>query len=145
MALIENLVKGNDEQAYADFVKTVTEIVVGHTMKLDVWGQTYELKMSVSTYRNNGNLAIQLFNKNTDYDEPFWEPFATLTTNTERKLDDECLAIIDTNNCPWAEELIEKYQLGEDTELFEVSGFCVYPIYRMNKSAFEWFGMNGEG
>ena len=77
-----------------------------------------------ATYRNNGNLAIRLMT----YEG---EPWATLTVNLDRKLQED-LAYVDTNNCPWAEEFIEKYKLGEHTGSYGNSGYCIYPLYKFD-------------
>ena len=119
-----------------DFLSMVAEMKCGHTMKIEQWGEEFVLKLTESRYRNNGNLAIQLYCLT---DDEYWEPFATLTTNTDRKHKDEYFATIDTNNCPFAEQLIEDFCLGTHTGLYEFSGYCSYPIYHMNKEALKWF------
>lgn len=40
--------------------------------------------------------------------------------------------VLDTNNCPWALDLVKKYELGSDTGRRAASGFCVFPIMKMN-------------
>lgn len=95
------------------------------TLKLKSWGETFKLNTFVSTYRNNDNLYVGLVDSEDGC------PFADLTVNV-RKLNDKDMAVIDTNNCPWAEEFIESNGLGSDTGMLEVSGFCVYPIYLLN-------------
>lgn len=71
----------------------------------------------------NGNLAISL-----DCCEG---PYATITVNLDGTLCPE-YAYVDTNNCPWAEEFIEKYHLGESTGLSRRSGYCEYPLYKFD-------------
>lgn len=48
-------------------------------------------------------------------------------------LDDKTLrpneAYVDTNNCPWAPEWIEKNGFGEATGRTRDSGYCTYPAY----------------
>lgn len=95
------------------------------TLKLKSCGETFKLNTFVSTYRNNDNLYVGLVDSEDGC------PFADLTVNV-RKLNDKDMAVIDTNNCPWAEEFIESNGLGSDTGMLEVSGFCVYPIYLLN-------------
>ena len=94
------------------------------TLSLQNYGEKHKLVVSLDKYANNGNLAITLLEK-TEYG---YEPYAFLTTNTGLFLPDDNLAVVDTNNCPWAERLIERYGLGE---FFSVtaSGFCRYPVY----------------
>ncbi len=109
-------------------------------MELELWGEKYQLKIVQSRYANNNNLAIQLYCRNVEDDgSEWWKPFATLTTNVNENHEDEYLATIDTNNCPWAESLISKYCLGKATGRYEMSGFCTYPIYLMDKAALKCF------
>ena len=103
------------------------------TLKLKAWGETFELNTTTSTYRNNGNLYVGLYSKEDG-------PFADLTVNCS-KLEDKTWGAVDTNNCPWAIKFIEDNGLGEDTGLIEMSGFCVYPVYRFNMDKIEEFGL----
>lgn len=43
-----------------------------------------------------------------------------------------CFAYIDTNNCPFALELL-KYGFAQDTGLTKKSGFCTYPLWVFNE------------
>ena len=90
-------------------------------MKVTSWGEEYEVTVEKTKYGNNGNLAIQLWCDDG--------PFATLTVNLNKKLK-EGYAYVDINNCPWAEEFIEKNHLGEFADDFGFSGFCIYPLYK---------------
>ena len=81
----------------------------------------YNVELRVNKYRDNKNLAIDLF-------EPEEGPFARLTVNLGKKLPAN-QAYVDTNNCPWAEEFIEENKLGKDTGRVGMSGFCIYPLY----------------
>lgn len=92
-------------------------------MKVTSWGTTHNVKAKISEYRNNGNLYIGLHTK--------YEPYADLTVNIE-KLSEKDEAAVDTNNCPWAEELIDKYELGLFTGRYLRSGFCSYPVYKFD-------------
>lgn len=102
------------------------------TMKLNAWGKKYNLCIEVCKYEQNGNLALQLYYQ----DKKYWEPFAIFTVNIGKKCAQEC-SYVDTNDCPWAPALIEKYKLGEHTGEFGFSGYCVYPEYRFNMSEIE--------
>lgn len=78
--------------------------------------------MSLREYAN-GHAAIQLYCEEG--------PLATLTVNIpgiERY--DNNYSCVDTNNCPWAEELIEELGIGEPVGIGFVSGFCTYPVYK---------------
>ena len=97
------------------------------SLKLKYYGITFYLKVGARELAHN---VIQLYSKNTDYDEPFWEPFATLTKVTH--YDKANQLIVDTNNCPYAEELIKKYKLGTDTGRISCAGYCTYPVYEFD-------------
>lgn len=85
----------------------------------------YDVTVSTSTYSNNGNLAILLTS-------PTEGPFATLSVNLHKL--PEGYAYVDTNNCPWAEEFINEYKLGEPTGGSARSGYCIYPLYKFDLS-----------
>lgn len=84
----------------------------------------YKVKTHIGNYRSNNNLAISLI---TD----IGEPFATLTVNINT-LEDDYLASVDTNNCPWAEDFIKDNKLGTPTGMYQKSGWCSYPVYRFD-------------
>ena len=96
------------------------------TYKVNSWGKEYEVCMSTgSRYSHGNNLAIQMYVADT------WEPFATLTVNLDKKLP-ENQGYVDTNNCPWAEDFIEKYGIGKFLNEYGRSGFCLYPLYEFD-------------
>lgn len=78
----------------------------------------------VGKYRADNSLAIQAWN-DTD------GPIATLTVclNKSGMLENE--SFVDTNNCPWVVELIEKEKLGELVG-FSRSGYCTYPLVKFD-------------
>ena len=80
-----------------------------------------EVTIRLGKYGSNDTLAISLW-----CDEG---PFARLTVNLPYDKPSIPLAYVDTNNCPWAAEFIEKYKLGKDTGVLGHSGFCAYPLY----------------
>lgn len=86
------------------------------------YGNT-DVTFSTSKYQSNGNLAIQMWCDDG--------PFATLTVNLLKKCEPN-RAFVDTNNCPWAEEFIDKYKLGAPTGNVEMSGWCIYPEYEFD-------------
>ena len=83
-----------------------------------------EVNIEVTTYANNKTLAIQLWCEDG--------PFATLTVNLPDSQHNAECQYVDTNNCPWAEQFIEEYNLGAFTGYYGFSGFCMYPEYRFN-------------
>lgn len=96
-------------------------------MKVTSYGKTYEVEVHAKTYVDGG-LAITM-----DYlDDEFncWMPFATLTVNLGRQ--NYGFAYVDVNNCPWGEDFIKEYGLGEFTGKRCCSGFCTYPLYKFD-------------
>ena len=87
------------------------------------WGMETEVTLEIAHYAENKNLAIQMWCEDG--------PYAILTVNLSQKCKPNC-AFVDTNNCPWAENFIEKYKLGMPTGDMEMSGFCIYPEYEFD-------------
>lgn len=91
------------------------------------WSGEESVTLRVTEYQNNKSLAISLM--------CYEGPYATITVNLPDR-QSACLrknyAFVDTNNCPWAPEFIEKYDLGLDTGLVGYSGYCEYPLYEFN-------------
>lgn len=90
--------------------------------EVNSYGKKYNVDVAKSKYLFNGNLAILMS------DVESHEPFATLTVNLPTEMP-ENMAYVDTNNCPWAEEFIAKYELGKPTGQTANSGWCTYPLY----------------
>lgn len=92
-------------------------------MRFYCYGQYWNLQIILGQYSTTNNIAIQL----TDYDEG---PFATLTVNIIELPKGE--ACIDVNNFPEGERLIKKFDLGVKTGRTVQSGYCTYPVYKLN-------------
>ena len=98
---------------------------------INCYGHEYKVRPTIKTYSSNGTLAIELI---TDEGEPF----ATLTVN----LPDEAFvctgtrAFVDTNNCPWAVEMLRETGWGKPTGYYGHSGFCIYPLYEFSEVLF---------
>lgn len=100
--------------------------------------KTFDVKTPYATYKNcrfikstytlGGALALQIWNDDDG-------PIATITVNLD-VIDGigayGDLSYVDTNNCPWAERLITELGIGEHTDTWGASGFCVYPLYKFN-------------
>ena len=97
-----------------------------NTLTVETDFGTYECFTSIGEY-GNGHIAVQLF-----CDEG---PLATLTTNVDgiEYFEEEC-SCLDTNNCPWAEKFVEENDLGVFDGVYLNSGYCMYPVYRWNRS-----------
>lgn len=90
-------------------------------MKIKFNGE--EFTIEVSHYFNNNNLALIMHGSE--------EPYAVITVNLG-PLFDPTMAFVDINKFPEAINIIKEYNLGEDTGITRVSGFCVYPLYKFN-------------
>ena len=87
--------------------------------------------LKVDKYQANKSLAIEIWN---DEDGPIAR--LTVCLPNERK-PKENEAYIDDNNCPWAMDFIEEYNLGTDTFMIGLSGFCMYPKVAFNMDEVE--------
>ena len=94
----------------------------------DFYGEDYYLVPIMTTYHNNGRLAILLY----DEDD---EVFCDMTVNIPNgKLSGTKNAFIDTNNSPWLVSFIKKHQLARPTGQYAMSGYCLYPEYEFDLS-----------
>lgn len=87
------------------------------------WGTGYNINLVVDTYCSYGNLYIGMI---TDEGEPY----ADLSVNIEPLEGGEIA--VDVNNLPDGEAFILNNGLGEFTGKYLRSGFCRYPVYRMD-------------
>ena len=90
-------------------------------MKIENWGETYDVTVVKTNYNSNGNLAIQLVCDDGS-------PYGTLTVNLDKKLPNN-QAYVDINNMPNAAQFIEENHLGRFLDDFGFSGYCMYPLY----------------
>ena len=88
------------------------------------WGEKYEVALEVTSYAKPKRVALRLWCDDG--------PFATLSVNLpdEKLTNDKCF-FVDTNNCPRAEEFLEKNGIAKPTGDFGYSGFCEYPEYEL--------------
>ena len=99
--------------------------------KFPFLGTDYEICLKVEHYASNGNLALEAYTKEG-------EPFATISTNVEGALTKEqgkdhiCL---DDNNLPIKSfDNLMKAGVLIPTGGWAFSGFCKYPIYKVDLS-----------
>lgn len=102
-------------------------------MELRAYGETYKVKPQLNNYVENDNTAVSLIY----WDEEFhtYMPFCHLSTNIVPLEPGYCA--IDTNNCEFAPDFIKENDLGEPTGQVLRSGFCTYPVYKMNMEKLE--------
>ena len=89
---------------------------------------TYEnVFLRIGEYLADNSVAVQAWNREG--------AIASLTVCLRDKDLEEGEAYIDTNNCPWALDFIEKEGLGKRTGKIGKSGYCLYPVveFDMNK------------
>ena len=81
--------------------------------------------LKTGRYMTDDSVAIQLENVQDG-------PIARITVClSDRSLEDG-EAYIDTNNCPWAVDFIEKEGLGKRTGRSGRSGYCTYPVVKFD-------------
>lgn len=108
---------------------------------ISVYGEEKAFQFEKKTYVNNGNLAIQIYSYDEEYE--FWEPWCSLTVNLDAKVS-ENQAYIDVNNCSpeivnWMYE--NKYMKAIGSR---PSGFCLYPLVEFSKSFMETILVEGD-
>lgn len=88
--------------------------------------EVYEgVYLQIGKYAADNSVAIQAWNREDG-------PIATLTVCLcDRRLG-EGEAYVDTNNCPWAVDFIEKEGLGKRTGRVGLSGYCIYPVVKFD-------------
>ena len=89
-------------------------------MKVKYKNKVYDIYKS--TYAVNGSLALVAYRrKELDF---------VLTKNLGVTPGPE-YQYIDTNNCPWLPDFIEKTGIGEPWKFIVArSGYCIYPMYK---------------
>ena len=60
------------------------------------------------------------------------EQYAVLTVSFGEFIGMKNCAYIDTNNCPFAKQLLEQ-GIAEPTGLYKTSGYCQYPLWKFNE------------
>lgn len=98
-------------------------------LELNAWGATHQITFSIEKYKNNDNLAIQMWRWDED---GFQEPWSILTVNLTKKCNPNCAFIDVNNNGDNIIEWLEANNLGVFTGNFEISGFCIYPEFEFN-------------
>ena len=97
-------------------------------MKVNCYGQFYEVEAYKGQYANNGSLAIELVCCDDGC------PFTTLTVNIMDGGAHDNYAYVDTNNFSSAVEFIKENKLGVFTGIYGYSGWCKYPLYKFYKT-----------
>lgn len=74
-------------------------------------------------YYPNHNIGLQLI-------DPKEGPYAVATVNIAEL--PKGYAALDTNNLPEIEDIMFIYGLGEPTGIYLTSGYCEYPVYKLD-------------
>ena len=74
------------------------------------------------------NIGLNLYTEG----ENGLEPFAELTKHFGEFIGQKNCAYVDTNNCPFADQLLAQ-GIAIDTGLTKQSGFCTYPLWQFNE------------
>lgn len=93
------------------------------TMQYELYGKTYDVRLVVSKYYFHDNIALKL-------ETPDGLPFAHITVNLQPLV--WGYAYLDTNNLPNIREFIERYKIGKWVNAYCESGYCKYPLYKID-------------
>ena len=106
-------------------------------------GKPITVKIEIKLYsvkdfmgQEMSGLAIELHSLSK---EKRWEPFGIISKSFGEYIGIKNAVYIDTNNCPYAEELLEK-GLAVKTSFTKSSGFCKYPLWVISSEFLETYG-----
>lgn len=128
-----------DYQAYLTcFDKRVQEMSHTHDFRItDYFGDPVTLRPRVELYSvkdfmgtKRPGLAIVLDEVGGEAGD--LEQYAVLTVSFGEFIGMKNCAYIDTNNCPFAEQLLEQ-GIAEPTGLYKTSGYCQYPLWQFKE------------
>ena len=95
-------------------------------------------------YWYNNNTAIQLYAKDKDDAEDFFEPYCMVSVNVVKaQPQSESCIFVDTNNAAWLETFLQENGFGLPTGRFATSGYCCYPEYLLNIKKMKQYQMLG--
>lgn len=89
------------------------------------WAVYKNCFLRVAKYKADSSRAIEIWNKEDG-------PIARITVCIAGSMLEEDEIVIDTNNCPWAIEFIKNNGLGKVTGRTVRSGYCMYPVAKLN-------------
>lgn len=103
-------------------------------IKNDVIIAGVKCKVESTTYQSGGlALAASCLNEGGEGYAGYEEPFAVLTVNLVGQTIDKDEAFLDTNNLPSIEtDLRAAGLIGDKPIRLGVSGWCTYPLYKIN-------------
>ena len=92
----------------------------------------YDCYFQIAKYAANEETAIRIANGSA--------AIATITVCIPDVGLSKDMTILDTNNCPWVLDFMEKNGFASDTELRAESGYCKYPIVLLNMEKIKEYG-----
>ena len=95
-------------------------------------GQTYEIRLNKAEYVKPKNTAVTAEYYDAEFDA--WLPFAHMSVNIS-PLPADCIALDDNNWYGLLEWAVDN-GIVEDTGKVLFSGFCTYPVVRLNEGVF---------
>lgn len=102
------------------------------------WGRDVTVTFLITSYSNNGTLAIQMM----ENDDGMWYPYGNVTVNLGSTTADD-VAYVDVGN--FGRELIDflvDNDLATPTGYAKASGFNAYPEFRFNLEKLNEFRYN---
>lgn len=88
----------------------------------------YEVDFILASYVNNDNTAVLIRSKAEDGN--YMEPWGDMTVNIVDL--PAGMACLDTNNSPYIEQFVIENGLGEPAGFSIPSGFCKFPVYKLD-------------
>ena len=89
------------------------------------WAVYKNCFLQVAKYQADNSRAIEIWNEEDG-------PIARITVCITGSMLAEDEVVLDTNNCPWAGGFVESNGPGEDTGRTVRSGYCTYPVVKLN-------------
>lgn len=89
------------------------------------WAVYKNCFLQVGRYKADNSRAIEIWNREDG-------PIARITVCIAGSMLAEDETVLDTNNCRWAVEFVESNGFGENTGRTVRSGYCVYPVVKLN-------------
>lgn len=110
------------------------------TLKIGVYGKSYDIYFTVGKYKSNNTLAIDASFTDEDGFEDYYGNVSKNLVNTRLLADNEFYA--DTNNNFLLIDEMLKKGLIKQTEEYATSGFCKYPLMRLTEKFKEYVKVN---
>lgn len=93
------------------------------------WAVYKDCFLQVARYQADNSRAIEIWNNEDG-------PIARITVCIAGSGLAEDETVIDTNNCPWAMELIKQHGFGQATGRMVRSGYCTYPAVKLDDDTY---------